>query len=187
MSDKQIYREQARLHRERLELNGADFEEVIVTFLNYFKPVEGDVITAYWPVNKEFDVRFLLDELVQTGFTVALPVIEKDSLILKFHEWTPKVKMEAGAYDVMVPVGTRELEPNLIIAPLLAFDQKGNRLGQGGGYYDATLAHYRAQKAPVKYIGVGYPEQAVLFGLPTEAHDQKLDYLLLPQEVKEFI
>ena len=184
--NKNVLREQARIHRGRMEIDGADFEHVIEAFFNYFNQIEGLVVTAYWPMGKEFDVRFLLDELVKRGVQVALPVIEQESLILKFHEWSPNAKMKAGAYGVMEPVGTKALAPDLILAPLLAFDQKGHRLGQGGGYYDATLAHYRAQKE-LTYIGVGYSEQAVLFDLPTEGHDQKLDYILTPQEVRKFV
>ncbi len=182
---KNTYREQARLHRARMEVDSADFEHVIETFFSNFDFTTDKVISAYWPVGREFDVRFLLDELVQRGFKVALPVIEKDSLILKFREWRPDVEMKAGAYDVMEPVGTETLEPDVILAPLLAFDRKGNRMGQGGGYFDATLEHYRA-KGSVTYIGVAFAQQAVLFSLPTEKHDQKLDFMLTQHEVTKF-
>jgi 5-formyltetrahydrofolate cyclo-ligase len=53
-------------------------------------------------------------------------------------------------------------------------------LGQGGGYYDATLADLRAKK-PILAVGMAYAQQAVLFNLPLEDHDQRLDWVITPQ------
>ena len=49
----------------------------------------------------------------------------------------------------MEPVGEQALEPDIFIVPMLSFDRRGYRLGQGGGYYDATLSAYR-KKNPSK-------------------------------------
>lgn len=210
--EKQNYREHARLHRERLDFDAADFEVVIDVFFENFPkiqnnchPCEGrdlnDVgeqdsglrrndgkdlsIALYSPVGKEFDCRFLMDELVKRGYTCALPVIEKDSRVLKFKQWTPDTKMIKGAFGIAEPANSPEIIPDVIIAPLLAFDQKGYRLGQGGGYYDATLEALR-QRKPITFMGIGHAEQAVLFKLPREDHDIPLDYMLTPKGVIDF-
>ncbi len=185
MSQKQTYREQARLHRDRLDVDGADFEIIIETFFKYFTPSKDQIIALYWPHKKEFDCCFLMDELVNRGFQCALPRVEKDSRVLKFVSWTHKTKMTKGAFGIQEPEDSEAIIPDIVIAPLLAFDQKGYRLGQGGGYYDATLEALRAQKS-VSYIGIGYAEQAVLFKLPIEPHDVPLDYILTPQGVTSF-
>jgi len=77
------------------------------------------------------------------------------------------------------------ITPEILIVPLLAFDRKGNRLGYGGGYYDATLEHLR-KDGNVIAAGFAYSQQAVLFNLPSEAHDQKLDWVITPQKIYDF-
>jgi 5-formyltetrahydrofolate cyclo-ligase len=93
--------------------------------------------------------------------------------------------MKEAAFDIQEPQYGDVVKPDMVLAPLLAFDQKGYRLGYGGGYYDATIQALRKQKE-ITYIGVGYAEQAVLFKLPREAHDIPLDYMLTPQGVIDF-
>jgi 5-formyltetrahydrofolate cyclo-ligase len=183
--EKQTYREQARLHRDRLDVDSTDFEKIIDVFFESFKPSKDNVIACYWPVGKEFDCRFLMDELVNQGYRVVLPKIEKDSRVLKFAPWTHETKLVKNVLKIQEPESDDNISPDIVIAPLLAFDQKGYRLGQGGGYYDATLETLKAGK-DIIYIGIGYAEQAVLFKLPNEPHDIPLDAMLTPQGVIDF-
>jgi len=67
-SEKQTLRENARLHRDRLDVDEGDFERVIDVFFEKVNPSQDKVISLYWPVGKEFDCRYLLDELVKRGF-----------------------------------------------------------------------------------------------------------------------
>lgn len=182
---KQNYREHAKAHRDRLDVDQTDFETIIDIFLSEFKPSKDQIISAYWPMGKEFDTRFLLDELVKQGFTCALPCVEKHTRMLTFKKWSHDTKMVQGAFDVMEPEEGEELIPDIVIAPMLAFDQKGYRLGYGGGYFDTTLENLREQK-DITYIGIGFAEQAVLFKLPREDHDIPLDYMLTPKGIIDF-
>jgi 5-formyltetrahydrofolate cyclo-ligase len=63
-----------------------------------------------------------------------------------------------------------------VIAPVLAFDRAGQRLGQGAGHYDRTLANLRALR-PVFVLGLAYAGQEVE-ALPAEPHDERLDAIL---------
>lgn len=182
---KQSAREHARDHRDRIERDETDFETVVDVFFENFTPTKDQIISAYWPVGKEFDCRFLLDELVSRGFQCALPVIEGESRVLKFAPWSHDATMEKNVLGILEPQGSDFVEPDIVIAPLLAFDQKGYRLGQGGGFYDATIEDLRGKK-DVQYIGIGYAEQAVLLKLPREEHDIQLDYMLTPKGVIDF-
>ena len=65
------------------------------------------------------------------------------------------------------------VDPGLILCPLLAFDDQGGRLGQGGGYYDRTFA----ARPEITRIGLAYAGQAVE-PLPMERHDMALDGVL---------
>lgn len=143
------------------------------------------IVASYWSSGREFDPAPLTEHIADEGLICALPVIMDDSRILRFAQWTPETKMEKGAYDILQPVKKVWVEPDIMLVPLLAFDRKGYRLGQGGGYYDATIRHYRSRK-DILAIGVAYAEQAVLFDLPRESHDEKLDMVITPQGVHRF-
>lgn len=184
-SQKQTYREQARLHRDKLDVNSADLEKIVDVFFENFEFTPEIIFASYWPVGKEFDCRALMDELTKRGFQCALPVTTKESRVMKFFTWSHDSKMKQGVWNVLEPEDGKEVSPDVVLAPMLAFDQKGNRLGQGGGHYDATIENLRKNK-DVTFIGVGYAEQAVLFKLPQEDHDIKMDFVLTPQGVIDF-
>lgn len=77
--------------------------------------------------------------------------------------------------DTHRPVHLNQLD--LILMPLLAFDNSGNRLGAGGGFYDRTLALRSWQKRPYQ-LGVAYHFQRAQ-QLPHEAWDQPLDDVII--------
>lgn len=182
---KELLREQARQHRTLTDTRDEDIEAATAHFFETLQPQAGQIIAAYWPKGREFDPTHILDQAHSQGFTCALPKVIKGTRVLEFTKWSPQDKLTKGAYGIMEPEGEETIEPDIIIVPLLAFDRAGNRLGQGGGYYDATLAHYR-EKKDITAVGIGFAAQAVLFNLPTEEHDQKMDYILTPQGITDY-
>ncbi len=74
--------------------------------------------------------------------------------------------------------------PDVVFTPLLAFDRRGGRLGQGGGHYDRTIANLRRMKT-VFVVGVAFAGQE-LPAIPMEPHDQHLDAILTETEYLEF-
>ena len=187
-SGKTALRVEARRHRARMDIRGEDPLKAADYFFQSIPLKEKQVIAGYWPAGSEFDVRPLLERLTEHGYRCALPVVKKDSLVLGFAGWRDDMEMKRGEYDVLEPVvheGTQCLEPDVVIVPLLAFDRRGYRLGQGGGYYDATLADLRTKKNIIA-DGLAYAQQACLFNLPVEEHDQKLDWVVTPQGAQEF-
>jgi 5-formyltetrahydrofolate cyclo-ligase len=68
------------------------------------------------------------------------------------------------------------LEPDILIVPVVAFDDAGHRLGYGKGYYDVTLETLRSRRS-ILAVGIAYAAQRVP-ALPHEPHDQKLDWVL---------
>ncbi len=90
--------------------------------------------------------------------------------------------MEAGPFGTLHPVGelgggADPLVPDVVLVPLLAFTKAGDRLGYGGGYYDATLAALKAENPALRSVGVAYAGQAVK-ALPLEETDMRLDHIL---------
>ena len=106
---------------------------------------------------------------------MALPVTLDRETPLVFRLLTQEA--EPDAFGIPAPPPTApEVMPDLVIAPLLAFDRRGGRLGQGGGHYDRTLANLRAAKA-VFVLGLGYAGQEVE-RVPMGPLDQRLDAIL---------
>ena len=184
-TEKDTLRDNARIHRERLNVDESDFERIVDVFFQEVDSHTSKTIALYWPMKKEFDGRFLMDELVKRGFTCVLPVATRESRVMTFRKWTHDTEMSQGEWHVPEPKDGVEVQPDIVLAPLLAFDQKGYRLGYGGGHYDNTMAALRRDKE-VSYIGLGYAEQAVLLKLPREAHDIPLDAMLTPQGLINF-
>lgn len=179
---KAVLRDQARKHRSLTDTRHEEIEAATPLFFDTLKPAADAVIAAYWPKGREFDPTHILETALKNGHRCALPKIEKDTKVLSFIEWTHETELTKGPHGILEPQSGEVLEPDIFIVPMLAFDRKGHRLGQGGGYYDATLAHFRAKK-DVTAVGIAYASQAVLFNLPTEDHDQQMDRILTPQGI----
>lgn len=185
-SQKQQLREQARKHRARINLGDENISAVTTLFFEHLKPQAGQIIAGYYPKGREFDALGILERWIEQGGGACLPVVHSESRILNFHSWTPNTEMVRGAYDIAEPAERgAPITPDIVIAPMLAFDRSGTRLGYGGGYYDATLESLRGQ-GDVTTVGVAYSSQAVLFSLPKETHDQKLDWIITPQGATSF-
>lgn len=117
-------------------------------------PVQGRVISGYWPIKGEADLRPWLTELDAAGAQVVLPVVVQRGAPLVFRRWQPGMAMERGNWNIPVPPDSAEvLRPDLALAPLVGWDAAGYRLGYGGGYFDRTLAALRPR--PPVVVGVG--------------------------------
>ena len=112
---------------------------------------------------------------VGAGWTLCLPRADSRDGRLSFH--TGDGEMTPDAYGILAPpVSAPALIPDLIIVPLLAFDRRGGRLGQGAGCYDRTIAALRASGSP-RVIGLAFAGQEVE-RVPMDDHDQRLDGIL---------
>jgi len=140
---------------------------------------DGGCVAGYWSLSSELDCRFLLDHLVGQRVSCALPVVVKKAAPLLFRRWTPDVALVKGPHHTQHPPETEpSVMPSVILVPLVGFDQKGGRLGYGGGYYDRTIAAARAAGQCLT-IGLAFDEQE-WGALPLEETDQKLDWILTP-------
>lgn len=185
---KDIYRIEAKRHLERMDIRDEDPDIAAINFFKSINPSKDHIVAAYWPKNREFDTGPLLHRLLEEGISVCLPVMQKDTRVLSFVNWVDGDALVKGPHDILQPQITDETEfalPDIVVVPMLAFDRKGHRLGYGGGYYDATLNALRAQKDIVA-VGVAYSSQAVLFNLPSEEHDEQLDWVITPKDVHSY-
>lgn len=101
-------------------------------------PPQAAVVSAFWPLGQEIDLRPLMHRLHDRGHAVVLPVTPKRGNPLTFRRWRPGDVMETERFGTMRPIG-EEMVPDVLLVPLVAFDAACRRLGYGGGFYDRTL------------------------------------------------
>jgi 5-formyltetrahydrofolate cyclo-ligase len=137
----------------------------------------GLIVSGFYPCRSEVDTMPLLARLDSEGWITSLPVVRAERQPLVFRKWAPGEPTVPGVWSIpMPPEDAAEVEPDVLLVPLLAYDAVGYRLGYGGGFYDRTLAALR-QRKPITAIGVGYVAQE-LSQVPHGPMDQKLDYVL---------
>ena len=86
--------------------------------------------------------------------------------------------MITGKFGLQEPIADdATIMPDILLAPLLAFDAKGGRLGYGGGFYDRTIARMKKQKS-VQAVGLAYEMQRYKDGLPRDANDVRMDIII---------
>lgn len=186
MDSKNNIRQFAKKFRDQLNVLPEWAEQAADNFIQSIPHSKQSVVSVYYPIGSEIDSSPIVDYLWQKNITVCLPVIQEEGRGLKFSAWHQDTKLTKRRFSVVEPLDVNDdLKPDIVIVPLLAFDQQGNRMGYGQGHYDETLRVLRMEK-DVLAVGLAYAEQAVLLALPTEPHDQKLDMVVTPQRVFDF-
>jgi 5-formyltetrahydrofolate cyclo-ligase len=139
-------------------------------------PGPGAVVSGYWPMAEEMDVRPLLARLFERGYPLALPVVVGKGEPLDFRSWAPGTALEDGVFGTRHPGPDRTAaRPRVALVPLLAFDRRGYRLGWGAGFYDRTITALRAE-GPLLAVGVAYALQEVA-SVPHADTDARLDWV----------
>jgi 5,10-methenyltetrahydrofolate synthetase len=131
------------------------------------------LVGLYWPIKYELNLlSWARARALASRF--CLPVVVARGQPLEYWLWTPGDLMQSGVWDIQVPAHRDVVTPDLMIAPLLGFDRDRYRLGNGGGYFDRTLAA-RADRPFV--IGVGYASSE-LETIHPQPHDIPMDLIL---------
>ena len=137
--------------------------------LREIPPPVGAVVSGFWPIGQEIDIRPLLLALHERGHRIVLPETPKRGKPLIFRLWHPDAIMIPERFGTSRPDGP-VLAPDFLLVPLLAFDRRGYRVGYGAGYYDRTLAALPGRPR----LGVAYAAQE-LDVVPAGAYDQRLE------------
>jgi 5-formyltetrahydrofolate cyclo-ligase len=137
--------------------------------LRHWPPDPSLVVSGFWPIGDEIDLRPLLHALHERGNRVALPVTPRRGEPLTFRQWRPGDVLVPERFGTVRPTGD-VLVPDMLLIPLLAFDVNGGRLGYGGGFYDRTLA-----ALPDRFrLGCAFSAQQVDV-VPVGPYDIRLD------------
>jgi 5-formyltetrahydrofolate cyclo-ligase len=141
----------------------------------------GTIVSGFMPLGTEINPLPLMRRLSAAGALLALPVVVGRGEPLLMRSWRFGEPLARGVWDIREPgPQAAEVAPDIVLAPLLAFDRRGNRIGYGAGYYDMTLLALRTRK-PVLAVGLAYADQEVA-SVPVGSSDVRLDLVLTERE-----
>jgi 5-formyltetrahydrofolate cyclo-ligase len=146
---------------------------------------EGAIVSGFMPLKSEINPLPLLRKLADAGARLALPCIAGRGKPLIMRAYTFGDDFARGQWGIREPLSSAaEVDPDIVIVPLAAFDKTGNRIGYGAGYYDMTINALRAKK---KVIAVGISFAAQQFPtVPATERDERLDLVLTERETIDF-
>lgn len=153
--------------------------------------LRGSRIGFYLPFEGEIDLLPLLNRALWLGKACYLPVVpqrfERKLYFTRLTALPNWYRNRFGIHEHWSPRPLRAARLDLLLVPLVGFDEAGYRLGMGGGFYDASLAYRRRRKAWRKpcLVGVGYECQKIA-RVPRDPWDVPLDAVLTESRVYRF-
>ncbi|MGQ3297311.1 5-formyltetrahydrofolate cyclo-ligase [Reyranella sp.] len=136
--------------------------------------LSGKIVGVYLPFRGEPDLRSWIEGLAVRGAIAALPVVVAPRSPLVFRAWRRGEPLHPGVWNIPVPVGGATVTPDIVISPVVGYDEACYRLGHGGGFYDRTLA---ALPQRPRILGVGYRRLAVRTIYP-QNYDVPMDMIV---------
>lgn len=176
--DKSFFRKEVKLKRKaqieiKKELDASIYNKVIS--LEQYKT--SDSIFIYLDYNYEVDTRNIIENAIKHNKKVYLPRIEnKEMITVPIYDLNNLVKSN---FNILEPIGNEEKikDNTLIIMPGVAFSEKGERIGYGGGFYDRFLNNKNNIRIALAY------ECQIYKDLPTEEHDIKVPIIITEKRI----
>ena len=141
------------------------------------------IVASFISIKTEISLKILNNFLEISQKNICLPVIKEDLNYLIFREFNKNTILIEGKYNIPEPVdSSRELLPDLVLVPCLAFDQYGYRMGYGGGDYDRTFAKFIDQKHSFVSVAIAYDDQKVE-RVAHDKYDKKIDYIMTEKSI----
>ncbi len=171
--------ERARLLEARASLPRAERQRraraLLERLAEALPPLASRTLAFYWPIKGEIDVVRFVRGALDTLAAAALPVIVERSAPLEFWQWTSRTELSSrGLWNIPTPVERLPVQPDIVLVPVLGFDEGCYRLGYGGGYYDRTLAVLEPRPLAV---GIGF-DDARLPTIEPQPHDVPMDLIV---------
>ncbi len=175
--DASLIRKQAYNHDD-----GSAIFRIQAFFIDNIKLTTNTVISGFLPIGSEIDLRPMLSDLSEDNHIITLPCVAGDNMPLLFRRWQLGDPLIKESFGTMAPADNAiEHIPDILLVPMLAFDEQGYRLGYGGGFYDRSLEKIRSLKKTIA-IGIAYGEQQVNH-IPRDNHDQPLDMIITDEGI----
>jgi len=190
---KSKFRQEIREGRKRVaNHNRKQAEHQISTQLSSnINFVDSHHIACFLSFDGEISTNTIIDRIICSGRHCYLPKIKplkpNQLWFMPYHLSSEMKNNRFGIAEVDLRANhaKRLSELDLVLVPLVAFDLNGNRLGMGGGFYDATFAHLRKSTKRPKFIGLAWQNQ-LLDKLPSDPWDLPLDGVCTEQRFYSF-
>lgn len=166
MIDKRALRARLRAERDRFVDSGPSPILPPASFLNALSV--GSIVASYRPIGSEADPAAFDRAVLAAGAILALPFVTDRATPIDFR--LADMPLVAGPFGLVQPApDAARVAPDIIVTPLLGFDSRGNRLGQGAGHYDRAFVEW----PEALRIGIAWSVQAV-DALPADPWDVPL-------------
>jgi len=148
-------------------------------------PEPGAIVSGFWSMRSEVDVRPLMTALRERGARLALPaILSKTEMI--FRELVPGAPLVDMGFETYRPGEDAAIvDPVVMLVPLVAYDRRGHRIGYGAGYYDRAIELLEKKGVAPRLIGIAFDCQQVEY-VPDEPHDVPLPEILTESGLRPF-
>ena len=178
MYNKEILRKKYFSLRKRnfFDINLSFFDPLIRLVKSEYKK-RTISLSSYYPSSYEVDSLKIFESKVIKKLNILMPVV-KEKNFMSFHKWKKNDVLKVNKYGMLEPAFiSKPIIPNIMLVPLLAYDDNKNRLGYGGGFYDRYLNKYFSTHRDILTIGIAFSFQKYK-KLPNNKSDVVLNYIL---------
>ncbi|WP_338064383.1 5-formyltetrahydrofolate cyclo-ligase [Candidatus Liberibacter solanacearum] len=144
----------------------------------------GMKIATFYPIQSEVNVKIFLEKIRNKGCSFCLPAIKGNKMIFRQYD-DPKYLVKEKFGILSPPRHAQEINPDLILMPLVAFDSHGNRIGYGKGYYDHAIANARLEGENPYLVGIAFDVQETSY-IKVESTDIRLHAILTESRFDQF-
>ena len=176
----------SKLRSKILKLRKKNFNESLkincVKFFSFFQKHKFNLknLGGYYPSNFEIDDLEILEFLEKQNCKISLPIIKKNNQ-MDFFKWSKNDPLKINKYGIPEPVSSKIFYPDILLVPLVGYDNNLNRLGYGGGFYDHYIEKIEKIEKVIK-IGLAFSYQKIK-KMPLSKYDKKLDYIITEKEI----
>tara|TARA_Y100000591_G_C21770871_1_gene665509 strand:+ start:31 stop:570 length:540 start_codon:yes stop_codon:yes gene_type:complete len=137
------------------------------------------IVGGYHSYNYEINTMSILEKFEKLNYLITLPKLGKKSQ-MNFFMWSTSDPLAINKYGIPEPISNKVIYPDILLVPLVAYDNNLNRIGYGGGFYDRYIKKIKKIKKVVT-IGLAYSFQKVE-NIPADKHDVKLDFIVTERD-----
>ena len=176
------------LRKKLINLRNSNFKDQEIGFIQFQKILKKSnlkkklKIGGYYPINSEIGCLDILKKLEKNNFKISLPVTKKNN-DMDFYEWSFQDSLKVSYQGIPEPYTKKKVFPDILIVPMVGFDNNKYRLGYGGGFYDRYIAKILNLKK-VLTVGFAFSFQGVK-NIPINKYDKKLDFILTNKGILE--